>query len=159
MDTMGAGGPVRGTQTDDDAAAGYVGEFIEVKRLAASALSLTSNADATVISLSGDDALTPGDWDVNGQVGIVPAATTSFTRITVGLSLTDNAQPAADDTCAVSQWASAANVLVNAMALQVGPRRVKVPAGATDDVFLTTDVVFTVSTASSFGQERARRTR
>lgn len=53
-----------GTATNNDAAAGYVGQFISSVIAAASAVSLTNNIAANVTSIS----LTAGDWDVYGNV-------------------------------------------------------------------------------------------
>lgn len=150
--TLGTGGPVKGTITNDNAAAGYVGEFMEAKLVAASATSLTSNADKTITSIS----LTAGDWDVSGVVGFIPAATTSITRLAASISLTDNANAGTDDG-ASSQWGTAANVAVQANAIATPIRRVSI--AATTTVYLVADAVFTVSTMTAFGHIRARRVR
>src|SRR5690349_16625741 len=51
-----------GTATNDDAAAGKIGEYIESEVLSGSAVSLTTNTAANITSIS----LTAGDWDVWG---------------------------------------------------------------------------------------------
>jgi hypothetical protein len=53
-------GGVRGTATNDNAAAGIVGEFASVDVAYASRVALTSGTAANAVSLS----LTAGDWDV-----------------------------------------------------------------------------------------------
>ena len=75
---------VRGTSTNDSAAAGQVGEVISSTIVQASGISLTTNTAATVTSIT----LTPGDWDVNGEVWIwgAPSAGTNFTAMYAGIS-------------------------------------------------------------------------
>jgi hypothetical protein len=68
-------GGVRGTATNDNAAAGIVGEFASVDVAYASRVALTSGTAANAVSLS----LTAGDWDV--QFNPV------FTQITGGTVL------------------------------------------------------------------------
>jgi hypothetical protein len=65
-----------GTTTNNDAAAGKVGEFISSVIPFASAVSLTTGTDANMTSIS----LTAGDWDVWGNVTFTPAGTiTAYT--------------------------------------------------------------------------------
>src|SRR5262245_57492548 len=66
-------GAIRGTSTNDSAAAGYVGELMESEVLTGSAVSLTNNTAANVTSLS----LTAGDWDVWGSVAFNAVAGTA----------------------------------------------------------------------------------
>lgn len=55
---------VTGTTTNDNAAAGYLGQFITSQVVSGSAVSLSNNSVANVTSIS----LTAGDWDVWGNV-------------------------------------------------------------------------------------------
>jgi hypothetical protein len=55
-------GQIPGTATNDDAAAGKLGEIISSNIVVGSAVSLTTNTPANITSLS----LTAGDWDVWG---------------------------------------------------------------------------------------------
>lgn len=64
---------VRGTTTNDNAAAGYVGEFVTSTLASGSAISLTTNVVANVTSIT----LTPGDWDVFGAVNYAHSAATT----------------------------------------------------------------------------------
>lgn len=72
----GGGVPVEGTNTNDNAAAGYVGEYIESEVLVGSAVSLTTNVTANVTSIS----LTAGDWDVHGSISFVVSIGTNAIR-------------------------------------------------------------------------------
>jgi hypothetical protein len=55
-----------GTTTNDNAGAGYVGEFVSSERLSSSFLTLTIGAVTNVTSIT----LTAGDWDVWGNISI-----------------------------------------------------------------------------------------
>jgi hypothetical protein len=61
-----AGCRLYGTQTNDNAPAGYVGEYLAAQVLQASAITLSNGVVANVTSL----ALTAGDWDVDGNVHV-----------------------------------------------------------------------------------------
>lgn len=71
-----AGVDVHGTNTNDDASAGYVGEYIE--GLVASPTNFS--ASATVQDLT-TVALTPGDWDVSFVVNFISASAAGLTVI------------------------------------------------------------------------------
>ena len=60
-------GGIVGTTTNNNAAAGSVGEVISSTVLAASAVALTTGVAANVTSIS----LTAGDWDVSGVIGYI----------------------------------------------------------------------------------------
>ena len=63
-------GHLPGTQTNDNALAGQVGEYI-VSTIASPGVSLTNASNANITSIS----LSPGDWDVTGMVAVAPSAT------------------------------------------------------------------------------------
>lgn len=67
---------LRGTTAGGNAAAGVVGEYLEVSVLRGSPISMTTGTQTTVTTL----ALTPGDWDVFGSVGFSPTGAT-MTRV------------------------------------------------------------------------------
>lgn len=73
-----AAGRVNGTATNDDAVAGYVGEFLETVVASGSAVALSNNTAANVTSKS----FTAGDWDIWGDIVILtsPGTTTSAQR-------------------------------------------------------------------------------
>jgi len=62
-----------GTTTNDNAAAGYVGEFISSVVLVGSAVSVTANVNFNVTNIS----LTAGDWDLWGNVNVSSGASNS----------------------------------------------------------------------------------
>lgn len=93
LSRSGDGGiPIQGTNTNDSASTGYVGEVVSSSIAVGSAVSLTNATAANITSIS----LTAGDWDLSGQVVLVFSATpttiignintTSATLGTIGLS-------------------------------------------------------------------------
>lgn len=66
---------VIGTTTNDDAAAGSVGEMISSVIQDASAVSLTTTTIANITSIS----LTAGDWDIYGNATFIPDSSTVLT--------------------------------------------------------------------------------
>lgn len=75
------GGQLPATATNDNAAAGKVGEFVTATVLSGSAIALTSNTAANMTSVS----LTAGDWDVMGTV-LFSASGANVTLIEAALS-------------------------------------------------------------------------
>lgn len=143
---------ILGTATNDDAATGFVGEFVEGKLLAASSNSLATATPETIVSI----APTAGDWDVNGVVAFTPGATTSVTVEQSSTSLTDNTVAGTDEG-ATHQFSTAANVVVGTSRLPTPTRRMSI--AITTTVYLVAVAVFTVSTMAAFGHIRARRVR
>lgn len=63
---FGPSAVLRGTATNDDAAAGYVGEEIKSEILTGSSVAISNATAANITSIS----LTAGDWDIDGNVVI-----------------------------------------------------------------------------------------
>lgn len=141
-----------GTTTNDNAAAGNIGEFVSatVSPLAAVALFTGIAANVTTISLSA------GDWDVSGVLAFLPTATTSYRSAGGGISLTSLALPDLSTGAGV-QWAGSAQIPVLPFGMTAGPLRVSI--AATTTVYLTAMAAFTVSTLRAYGSISARRMR
>lgn len=143
---------IGGTTTNDDAAAGYVGEYLSAEVFSASPVALVNATPKTVVSRT----LTAGDWDVEGLGGLIFPASTSFTSLELSLSTT---------TDTTSSWSTvhrgAAYVPGAGSAVQypVKSKRVTVANGATTTIYLVINAVFTVSTLAGFGVITARRRR
>ena len=152
-------GQILGTTTNNNAAAGYVGEFITSTVASGSAVTLTTATTANVTSIS----LTAGDWDVNGAVDYIFAATTSVTQLQAGVSLTSatlagqagGAGLGTDPTVSLAQPAAVPTALPYVQ--MIAPVRVSI--AATTTVFLVSQAVFTVAACTAFGTIRARRVR
>jgi hypothetical protein len=148
-----AAGQELGTQTNDDAPAGYVGEYKETVVALASAAALTTATPLQIAAL----ALTAGDWEVSGYVGFLPAATTNITMMQGGVSST-TAQ--IDSGHGFTSRGNATGIVLGANAVEapLPPVRFKVaPGGQT--VYLNANAAFSVDALSAYGTIRARRAR
>ncbi len=142
---------VLGTITNDNANAGYVGEYTSSAVAAGSAVALTTNVTANVTSIS----LTAGDWDVTGIVQYTPGATTSVTQLTQGSSSTSATLGAQGS---FSKFVTAASVLTAVDPAWNLPAT-RFSLAATTTIYLVSAATFTVSTLSAYGIIRARRVR
>ena len=153
LSRAGAGGiPVQGTNTNDSAAAGYVGELIESEILVAGEVALTTATNANITSIS----LTAGDWDVWGSVVVSPAAGTIPAIIRGWISTTSATLPTipnkgADFLLQITLPAS------ETQQFPIGQRRLSL--SGTTTVYLSIRVNFTVSTCGAYGYIGARRVR
>lgn len=151
------GTAVKGTNTNDSAAAGYVGEYMTAQRLSAAAISLTTATPATVTNLS----LTAGDWDVSGQVGFITATgSTSVTRVIAETST--GTSYSGGDGAGVAALVYPGGAALNSggngpVTINTGVRRFSL--AATTQVNLLTQSEFTVAGLSAFGSIYARRVR
>lgn len=146
-------GQLPGTTTNDNAAAGNVGEVISSTVLAGSAVSLTTATPANITSV----ALTAGDWDCRAIVSRTLGATTSVTILQSAINPT-TATIGTQGTTLVSTVSTAANVMgVLGQDTDIGPARVSLAAPTTQ--FLNVKDTFTVSTDAAYGQLTCRRAR
>ena len=143
-----------GGNAGGNAPAGSVGEYVSSTIAQGSAVSLTSPSASNVTSIS----LTAGDWDVSAVVIFNPAASTSLTVKTAGVSTNSGAFDAlttgAGDTV---QASTAASVPVGNTSVEIPPTRISI--SSTTTVYLVAASTFTVSTNAAYGTIRARRVR
>jgi len=135
-----------GTTTSDNANAGSVGEFATNT---ATGVSLSSGVTANVTSVS----LTAGDWDVSGTVFFNPAASTTVSGITTGIS----------NTSATLAGLGTLNQLNATLTTGAGQRQstpvFRISIASTTTIFLVVSTGFGVSTMTADGTIRARRVR
>lgn len=146
-------GHMNGTTTNDNAAAGEVGEYVESVILSGSATSLVSATAKTVTSIS----LTAGDWDVRGVTYITGTASTNFTQYGISISGTTNTldlAPGRINFFTISTGTVPSSSLTGNM---LPPYRLSL--SGTTTVFLIAQATFTVSTATAYGIISARRVR
>lgn len=146
-----------GTQTNNNATAGNVGELITATVVAGSAVSLVTATAKTVTSIS----LTAGDWDVSA-VGdfTLAAATTSYFR--TGVNATTNTMPsqAGGSGIGTDPFVRLPLVLTTATSdYGQGLPPVRVSLAATTTIYLVCEATFSVGSVSAFGTIRARRMR
>lgn len=145
---------IPGTATNDNAAAGKVGEYTTANP-GSGVTPGSSTAYTTVTSVS----LTAGDWDVEGVIALTPAATLAATQLDAAISLTTNAADAtnAGGICS-NQAFLVTGTPINYM--NTGTRRISV--GVTTTVYLTAALTYTVLSTTTYGTDsiiRARRVR
>lgn len=149
---LGARGQLLGTLTNDDAAAGNVGEFISATVLAAAHVALTNNTPADVTSIS----LTAGDWDVFGNVVFDPAGTTTMTSLIAWTSAVSASFPTRPN--------AGGEIELTLSFLTGNPQTFPVPSrrlslASTTTVYLSVYCSFGISTLHAYGFLGARRRR
>lgn len=146
--TFSNSGGVRftGTNTNDNAATGYVGEYLSST---ASGISLTTATDANITSIS----LTAGDWDVEGTIAFAPSA--SPTLILASISSTSATASATMDGTTYHQ--STAFPAGSTQQINSGSRRFSL--SATTTIYLVGRASFSSGTCLANGVIRARRAR
>lgn len=143
---------VLGVTTNSNAAPGIVGEFITSTIPSGGAVPLTSGATSNVTSIS----LTPGDWDVGGNVGFNAAGTTTITVESGGISVTSGVLPTSPGGGAFFTLSLPFTTGADSV-FPVGVTRLSV--ATTTTVFLVANATFAASTLSAFGFIGARRRR
>ncbi len=143
----------QGTNTNDSAAAGDVGELIESTVLAGSAVSLTSTVAANVTSIS----LTAGHWLVFGNVWLSPAGTTTVSQKAGAINTTSATLPTAPGAGAYNFTSGLASNAGLFNSESVGPRSLLL--AATTTVYLIAYATFAVSTCGAYGYIGAIRIR
>lgn len=147
---------VTGVTNGSAAAAGKVGERIDANVLSGSAVTLTNNTPANVLSLP----LTAGDWEVSGVTALLAGATTNVTYVFGTVSLTsatlDTTTPGRLSAIVFSS-AGAVPPSGVPFTATLPPTQFNVTTPTT--VFLTTQSGFTVSTMKAYGNLHAIRMR
>lgn len=154
LSRAGNGGiPIQGTNTNDSAAAGQIGEKIQASVAPGSAVALTTATYANITSIQ----LTPGDWEVTGQVAF-GATATGVTQKIGSISLASANLPggdAQDGSRYVEDCAS--HNLGTANSYPVGPARLSISTNTT--VYLVARLIFSGGTGSAHGKISATRVR
>lgn len=141
-----------GTTTNNNAAAGSVGEYISSTVVSGSAVALTTAMTANVTSIS----LTAGDWDVSGNVVIAAAATTVATVGQAAISSSTGALPTLPGAGAFNIWQGS---FTGAASLALPTGRTRISLAITTTIYLVAQATFATSTAGAYGFIGARRVR
>ena len=126
-----------------------LGEIKTASLAVGSATALTTATPKTIISI----ALPPGDYEVDGVVDFLPAASTSITKLSEGASAATNTF-GADDTFSSSHMAA---VVPTAIAQRRSIPQQRFTLTTDGVIFLIAEAIFTVSTMTAFGTLRAKR--
>jgi len=143
-----------GTTTNNNSAAGTVGEFVSSVISDASSVSLSTGAVSNITTIS----LTAGDWDVWGNVVFYGGSTTNVIQF-IGWSSNTSATAPNSSLEALLSYPVAGVVpfISGAVGFAVPFRRVSV--ATTTTVYLSVLSYFTVSTCVGYGGIFARRAR
>lgn len=142
-----------GTTTNNNAAAGSVGELIESEILVASAVSVTNNTATNITSIS----LTAGDWDVWGCVITEPNAATTTSQVLAWTSTVSAGLPTPPNKGAFGRLSGIAISAGSTLAISAGTQRLSLSSATT--VYLSTFITFAVNTMTAYGYIGARRRR
>jgi hypothetical protein len=137
-----------GTTTNDNAAAGSVGEYVSSNIPLASAINIANNTATNLSSIS----LTAGDWLVGGNIRIAGTAQ-AVTRTIVWLSTTSATFP---DFSNINEWNGNTTTFVTyggAAPMQ------RISISGTTTVYISGQITFASGTASICGNIWARRLR
>lgn len=145
-------GQIPGTNTNDNASAGNVGELLS-SSIASPGTTLTSGTVGTITNL----ALTAGDWDVWLEGAFTGATNTTVTNLQMALNTVATISTLAGQFGATPGLSLALfNYSVNPT-LNVGPARFSVANSLT--VYGLAEAVWATSSITAFGLMRARRVR
>ena len=146
---------IRGTNTNDSAAAGYVGEYKSSSVLVGSPVAVANNTYTNLTSI----ALTAGDWDVYVNAVFDPAATTNIKGCIALISSTTNSSNFTPGWFTWNMWDQTTGIVIGSSyhSVVVGPVRVSLAAPAT--YYANVYSTFSVSTMSAWGTMSARRVR
>lgn len=138
-----------GTNTNNSASAGQVGEFVQSLVASGSAVSLTNATTTNVTSIS----LTAGDWDVEGWVN----------HVTVAASVTDKVAAITSTSATIPTDGSqvhngALQTIANSTDAISLPRK-RISVASTTTVYLVTRPSFMGGTMTAYGGINARRVR
>lgn len=144
---------VIGTTTNNNAAAGSVGEFVSSLIPLASAVNIVTATATDLTSIS----LTAGDWDVYANITFIPAATTNYTSVIGWNSGVSATLANASLRAANSTGAGGAVTGGNEIGIITPSQRYSLSGNGT--VYVTGYAVFTISTMTMCGGIYARRVR
>lgn len=145
-------GQIPGTAANDSALAGNIGEYLSTSIATTSAISLSTGAATTIVSLP----LSAGDWDVWGLAIFRAATITVATQLTGGLNTT-TAMPGLISGAQGQFGLGGGLTGIADTGVTVGPTRMSLNAAAT--AFLMGTMAFSVSTGAVYGVMQARRRR
>lgn len=150
-----AGVTIHGTNTNNNAASGFIGEYISANPGG----NVTPGASAAKTNLT-SISLTAGDWDVEGLFALLPSGGSAVTSLSGGVSLTT----AAFDSSALGGFtaffSTAAFPNGGAMYFSTGNRRISI--STTTTVFFVGSISYTILGTTVYSSEcylRARRVR
>lgn len=135
--------------------------YLSQSRVQGSPQSVTTNTAANVTA--NGITLTPGEWDLDGIIDILPSATTVVTQVKVCYSKTSATLSSSTDTSAVPVDGEAMSTVIPPGSYAPGAQfsvllpRARVVVTADTTFYLVARVIFTTSNCSVYGSFSARR--
>lgn len=148
--TRSAGISISGTNTTDDAAAGYVGEYVSASLAYASRITFTSGVSANITSIS----LGAGDWDVTGFVNFegTTSPATAYTRC-------DLSTVSATGSSSEGYYAYGPGITTTVVDVTGNVPLARFSLGSTTTIYLVGTTGISAGTIKGWGFLRARRVR
>lgn len=143
-------GQFPGTNTNDNAAAGHVGEYVVGTVLQASAVSLVSNTPQNVVSI----ALSAGDWDVSLAAYFIPS---SGAAVSLAAGYISTASATAN--MVAGFFGQMSNLTGNSFIVSTSVPKKRFSLASGETIFFVADAIFTGGTVTAFGEISARRVR
>jgi hypothetical protein len=142
-----------GTATNDNAAAGRIGEYLSATRLAGASVALTTGVSTDILALS----LTAGDWDVSGNLIYAGAGGVSVISVLGWITTASATLPTLPNGGMETLWVGTPPTTNVAPYLSIATGRISI--AATTVIYLSTNCQFSGGTVSSYGFIGARRAR
>ena len=139
-----------GTNTNDNAAAGNVGEYIESYIVSGSGIAMSTGVTLNITSIS----LTAGDWEIFGWGGCVGVAGTTYTQFVAAWDTANNTIPE-NQRGAIFVPSTTINTAQIQMTLPLS----RLSISSTTTCYLNVFATFAGSTMKGFGRISARRRR
>jgi hypothetical protein len=143
----------KGTATNDNAAAGYIGEYVSSSVAQASSIPAVLNTAVNITSIS----LTAGDWDVDGMVYYLPDGSTAWDLFLASVSTTSATQASRDTGGQGILKVSGGFGTGISSGLYAPMRRISI--ASTTTVYLVGTISFSAGSPTMYGTIRARRMR
>lgn len=152
----------KGTTTNNDAAAGYIGEYMQASRLKSAATAATTATSLNV--LAAPLSLTAGDWDVSACLVFLGASTTNYTLLKAAISKTSATLPATDTIGVptageVAVQYSTESLILNANDISLTMPCCRISLAATTNIYLVANATFATAAMTVYGSLNARRVR
>jgi hypothetical protein len=150
-DLSSIAGQYPATATNDNATAGYIGEYIFDEVASGSAIPLSSGTSTNIAAIT----LSAGDWDVWGNLVSAPAGSTTQSDIRAWISETSATDPGPPNN---GGYAETSDIAAGTRQV-LGIPAIRISLATATIIFLSANVTFAISTLSAYGFLGARRRR
>lgn len=156
LSRVGNGGiPVQGTNTNDSAASGFVGEYLSQNAAVGSTVALTTATGANVASVS----LTPGDWDTCGTIIFPNGGTTRIFGASASISTTSATADTSADRMDRMSISGSGGWVPGASEFRLNISGARMLVDTTTTAYLVANCIFDTSSLGAYGKIWARRVR